>query len=106
MTSVEPQAGPPNATIVAAPAWDTPREWLRLWAYAFAVYTGLTLLATTSSALNALRLGAPVDLPSLTAHRALEEYTCALFVPPLFWLVHRFPIDRRRWARSVPILRG
>jgi len=86
------------------PRWDTPREWVRLWSYAFAVYTVLVVLAVTSSALNSLRLGAPVDLPRLVGHRALEEYTCALFVPPLFWLVHRFPIDRRQWRRNAPVL--
>ncbi|AHG92733.1 histidine kinase internal region (plasmid) [Gemmatirosa kalamazoonensis] len=103
-------AVPPNAVRAtgepdaAAGGWDTPGEWLRLWGYAFVAYTALTILATTSSALNELRLGAPIDLPRLVGHRALEEYTCAVFVPPLFWLVHRFPIDRRRWRRSAPIL--
>ena len=88
------------------PAWNTPGEWMRLWGYAVVVYTVLVVLATTSSALNALRVGQPIALGALVAHRALEEYTCALFVPPLFWLVHRFPLDRRHWRRSLPVLLG
>lgn len=94
-----------DVTVASAGAgWNTAGEWLRLWAYALIVYTGVAVLAVTSDALNSMRLGAPVGLGHVVVRRALQEYTCALFVPPLFWLVHRFPIDRRHWRRSVPIL--
>jgi two-component system, LytTR family, sensor kinase len=88
----------------SAAAWSSWGSWLSLWTYAFIVYTGLVVLAVTSHVLESIQVGSPVHLPSLIGHRALEEYTCAVFVPPLFWLVHRFPIDRRHWRRSAPVL--
>lgn len=102
--AIAPQTAADITVDGSVAGWNTVREWLRLWAYAFVVYTGVAVLAVMSDALNSVRLGAPIDVGRLIVHRALQEYTCAPFVPPLFWLVHRFPIDRRHWRRSVPIL--
>jgi hypothetical protein len=88
----------------SAAAWSNWRSWLSLWMYAFVAFTGLVVLAVTSHVLESMRVGLAVDLPNLIGHRALEEYTCTVFVPPLFWLVHRFPIDQRHWRRSAPVL--
>jgi len=92
------------AAIPSTPAWNTWREWVTLWTYAFVAYTGLFVLTVTSNALNNRAEGLRVDWPSLFMRHALQEYTCAVFVPPLFWLVHRFPVDRQHWRRTLPIL--
>jgi LytS/YehU family sensor histidine kinase len=51
-----------------------------------------------------VRDGRAIPWGSAISGRALEEYTCALGVVPIFWLVERFPIDRSRWTRNAPVL--
>ncbi|MEP6731526.1 MAG: histidine kinase [bacterium] len=95
-----------SALGAAAPAraWNTRREWVVLWLYAFVAYTGFVILTVTSNALNNIRLGVDASWADMITRHALQEYSCALFVPPLFWLVHRYPIDRLHWRKSIPIL--
>jgi two-component system, LytTR family, sensor kinase len=80
------------------------RQWLRLWGWGFAAYTALGLMSATQNAVNTTRAGQTVDWPALLANRLLDNYGFALFVPPLFLLVRRFPLDRSHWVRSTPIL--
>lgn len=80
------------------------RRWLRLWAWGFLAYTVLAVLSTTQNAVNAARAGQTVDWPALIANRFLDNYGYALFVPVLFLLVRRFPLDRAHWVRSAPVL--
>lgn len=80
------------------------RRWLRLWAWGFFAYTVLGGLSATQNGVNMIRAGQPFDWPTLIASRLLDNYGYALFVPPLFLLVRRFPLDREHWARSTPIL--
>jgi two-component system, LytTR family, sensor kinase len=87
-------------------SYDTFGEWIRLWIYGYAAYTVLGILNVMSRFGDATMHGMPVHWRPLLINRVLEEYTCALFVPPLFWLVHRYPIDRRHWRRSIPVLVG
>jgi two-component system, LytTR family, sensor kinase len=102
--------GWPEPAIVApnpsTSAWSTPGEWVRLWLYGFAAYTVLGVLNAASMVGDHMMRGIPVAWHDLLLNRAIEEYTCALFVPPLFWLVHRYPIDRRHWRQNIPLLAG
>jgi signal transduction histidine kinase len=68
------------------------------------VYTALGLMSATQNAVNMTRAGQTVDWPALLANRLLDNYGYALFVPPIFLLVRRFPLDRPHWVRSTPIL--
>ena len=97
-------SGVPAEATVTAGARTGWREWTTLWGYAFVAYTGMVVITATSGALNGRASGLHVDWASLILRHALQEYTCALFVPPLFWLVRRYPLDRRHWRRSLPIL--
>ena len=74
-----------------------------LWAGGFAAWTALALLATTQSALSLAYRGQPVRWAPLLAWGLLDWYTCALFIPPLLWLVRRTPLERATWPRRLPI---
>jgi two-component system LytT family sensor kinase len=89
-----------------AAVWGTPSEWGRLWMYGFVAYTALVIFSVESNAGWLLTHGQAVTWGYLVRERCLEEYTCAVFVPPLFLLVRRWPIDRQHWRRSVPVLVG
>ena len=80
------------------------RQWLQLWGWGFAAYTALGLMSAMQNAVNITRAGQTVDWPALLANRLLDNYGYALFVPPIFLLVRRFPLDRPHWVRSTPIL--
>jgi two-component system LytT family sensor kinase len=80
------------------------RGWVRLWLYGFAAYTVWGVLTATGIAQSNLTHGYPINWVNLIDDRALEEYSCAVFFPVLFWLVHHYPIDWRTWKRNTPIL--
>ena len=74
-----------------------------LWIAGFAAWTALALLATTQSALSLAYRGQPVRWAQLLAWGLLDWYTCALFIPPLLWLVRRTPLERATWPTRLPI---
>lgn len=80
------------------------RYWLRIVLGAFAGYTVIALLTIAQAAYYVLNGGTGVPWRGLILGRFLDNYTCALFVPAFFWLVHRYPIDRQHWRRSVLLL--
>lgn len=88
----------------ASPPAPPPWQWSWVWGGAFAAYTVFIILTSLQNAVFAARSGTPIHWHDLLVHRALEEYSCALFVPALFWLVHRFPIDRRHWLSNGSVL--
>jgi len=97
-------ASPDPGCATDTPAWGAPREWLRLTLYGFAAYTVLFILRVASDAGRMAVHGQPIYWVGLIQDLALEEYTCALFVAPLFMAVRRWPIDRQHWRRNFPIL--
>lgn len=86
----------------AVPPSNTPSS-RTLWLVGFAAWTALALLATTQSALSLSYRGQPVPWASLLAWGMLDWYTCALFIPPLLWLVRRAPLERATWATRLPL---
>jgi anti-sigma regulatory factor (Ser/Thr protein kinase) len=74
----------------------------QLWLVGFAAWTSLAVLATTQSAMSQAYRGEPVDWPRLLSWGLLDWYTCALFIPPLLWLVRRAPLERGVWAGRLP----
>jgi two-component system LytT family sensor kinase len=86
-----------------AVGWTDWHEWGRLWAYGFTAYAILGVLDVLSAGGYAARHNQAFDWYDVTMYRALEQLTCAIFVPPLFFLVRQWPIDRLHWRRSIPI---
>jgi two-component system, LytTR family, sensor kinase len=74
-----------------------------LWLVGFGAWTALALLAITQSALSLAYRGQPVQWPRLLAGGLLDWYICALFIPPLLWLVRRKPLERTTWPTRLPI---
>jgi signal transduction histidine kinase len=103
-TSLTSNLDRPARSNGTSPAPRPPWRWKRVWAGAFAAYTVFIILTSLQDAVFAARSGTPIRWHDLIVYRALEEYSCALFVPALFWLVHRFPIDRRRWLSNGSVL--
>ena len=74
-----------------------------LWLVGFVAWTALALLATTQSALSLAYRGQRVQWAQLLAWGLLDWYTCALFIPPLLWLVRRAPLERVTWPTRLPV---
>ena len=82
------------------------RRWLRLWVWGFAAYAVLGLMSATQNAANAARAGQAIQWSALLANRLLDNWGFALFVPPLFLLAQRYPMDRATWVRNTLVLLG
>src|SRR4051812_29033367 len=76
------------------------------WLVGFGTWTALALLATMQTAMSFSMRGQPIDWPRLLAWRAIDWYSCALFVPPFFWLVRRWPLERSTWPQRLPMYVG
>ncbi len=88
-------------------ASDTKRaHTLVRWGAIFAVWTLLALLSAVQSFMYRVHAGREVEWGPVLADRLGDWYTCALFTPAYFWLVRRYPLDRRQWPRSVAVLLG
>ena len=79
----------------------SPRAWL--WLGGFAVWTLLGLLSASQRVLYRLHSGEPAPWSMVFGRTLADWYTCALFTPAIVWLAGRFPLDRGRWARSLPV---
>ena len=103
-TTLTSHAAPVERSQGESPPVPPPWKWSWVWAGAFAAYTVFIILTALQNAVFASRSGTPIGWYNIIMNRALEEYSCALFVPALFWLVHRFPIDRRHWLSHGGVL--
>ncbi len=66
----------------------------------------MVFLTSVEGALFRLHRGQPIDWTGLVSGRAAAWFTCAAFVPPLYMLTTRFPIERTGWAIAVPVHLG
>lgn len=84
------------------------REWpaARRWLAGFAVWTALALLSSLQAAVFLASVGQPVVWRPLLLLRFADWYSCAIFTPAYFWMVRRWPIDRRRLTTVVPLYLG
>jgi two-component system LytT family sensor kinase len=73
-----------------------------LWLVAVGVWTALTVLSITQSALALAYRKEPVEWGRLIAWRAVDWYSCALFLLPFVWMVRRAPLERGTWPRRLP----
>jgi signal transduction histidine kinase len=80
------------------PRLDAWRGWLA----GAAAWTVLALLSVTQGVLRLASRGEPAAWGRELAFGLLDWYSCALFLPPLWWLVRRAPLERGAWARRLP----
>ena len=94
-----------HAARASTPPRGTPSSAM-FWLVGFAAWTALALLATMQTAMSFSMRGQPIEWPKLLAWRAIDWYSCAVFVPPLLWLVRRWPLERSTWPRRLPMYLG
>ena len=80
------------------------RYWITVIVAGFAVYTAIFVFGTISSYVYFRDVHATIDWRAFMANRFLEQWTCALFVAPLFWLVDRYPLISARLRRHAFVL--
>lgn len=69
------------------------RYWATVVVVGFAVYSVIAVAGTISAIAYWHQAHVPFDLEPFLANRVLEQWTCAVFVAPLFWLVERYPLS-------------
>ncbi|MFI5232901.1 MAG: sensor histidine kinase [Gemmatimonadales bacterium] len=83
------------------------RYWLTVVLAGFAIYSMIGVLGTFSSLAYWHNTGfTDYDISSFVANRFLEQWTCAVFVAPLFWLVERYPLTVGDRGRNAFMLFG
>ena len=76
---------------------------IRFWLVVLAIWSLLALLSVSQTALYLAQHAAPIPWRSLAIGRMANWYTCALFLPLLFWLARHHPVERTSWQRTVPL---
>jgi hypothetical protein len=79
------------------------RPELHLPLVLLAIATIMALVTTVEGAAFRWQRGDALDLQFLLTGRLLDWYTCALMVPPLYWVTAASPIESGRWRRALPI---
>lgn len=70
----------------------------------FGVWTFLAAFSSAQSAVYLMHRGQRVVWSDMLPGRFADWYTCALFTPLFFWLCRKYPIDRRSWKTSLPLM--
>jgi len=65
------------------------------------VWTLVGLLAACQIGLGRLYEGEPANWPRLILGTLADWYTCAVFTPPIVWMVRRWPPEKLGWWRSA-----
>lgn len=79
------------------------RATAKRWGLGFLAWTVLGLLSASQAAVGMATEGRAIHWGPLLAARLVDWYTCGVFTPAFFWLARRYPIDRARWLRHVPL---
>jgi signal transduction histidine kinase len=80
------------------------RYWKTVTLAGFAVYSLIAVLGSISTVVYWNQVHFHYDATQFVANRFLEQYTSALFVAPLFWLVDRVPLTRPHRRRNAAVL--
>jgi len=79
------------------------KQWGRVWAVGFVVWTVLALLSATGAHVYTSSMGSPESWAQLLAWYLLVSFVWSLLTPPIYELARRFTIDRNSWETAVPL---
>src|ERR1700759_2919434 len=79
------------------------RRLLRNYAFYFAVWTLVGLFFFSQALTQKILSGEPTPWPHYLASWLVGVSLWALLTPPIFWLGHRFPFERKHWLRRTAL---
>jgi len=78
------------------------RRWLR-WLFQVLLWTSIGLFFASQSYFTYKYAGGKVLLGVILKLQMGEWYAWGLIAPGLVWLARRFPLERGKWARNLPV---
>jgi two-component system LytT family sensor kinase len=78
----------------------TTREGAVFWTAVGVIWTLLVLLSVGQTALDLAHAGAVIPWGRTIAETLIHWGTFGLFLPGLFWLARKYPLERGQWRRS------
>lgn len=79
----------------------TTREGAVFWTAVGIIWTLLVLLSVGQTALDLAHTGAVIPWGQTIAETLIHWGTFGLFLPGLFWLARKYPLERGHWRRSL-----
>jgi two-component system LytT family sensor kinase len=79
------------------------KQWVRVWAIGFILWTLLALLSATGAHLYMASMGSPESWAQLLAWSVTVSFIWSLLTPVVYELTRRFAFDRSSWTTSLPI---
>ncbi|MCI0387422.1 MAG: sensor histidine kinase [Acidobacteria bacterium] len=78
------------------------KRWTK-WALIFVCWTAFALFFASQNYLLQMRFGRPLEWKRVLVVWLLCGYTWCALTPLVLWLAHRFPLERGKLLRSIPI---
>jgi two-component system LytT family sensor kinase len=78
------------------------RRWIR-WLVVFLGWTGVAVFFASQTYLSYKSSGGQANLWLVLKMNLVEWYVWGFLAPEIVWLARRFPLERGRWAGSLPI---
>ncbi len=79
------------------------KQWVRVWAVGFVLWTVLALLSATGAHVYMASLGSPESWAQLMAWSVAVAFIWSLLTPVVYELTRRFSFDRNSWTTALPI---
>src|SRR5208283_3254431 len=79
------------------------KQWARVWAIGFVVWTVLAVLSATGAHLYMASVGSPEGWGQVLAWSVAVAFIWSLLTPVVYELARRFSFDRNSWTTALPI---
>jgi len=79
------------------------KQWIRVWAIGFVVWTVLALLSATGAHLYMASVGSPEGWGQVLAWSVTVALIWSFLTPVVYELTRRFSFDRNSWTTALPV---
>jgi two-component system, LytTR family, sensor kinase len=79
------------------------KQWVRVWAIGFVLWTVLALLSATGAHVYMASMGSPESWAQLLAWSVSVSFIWSLITPVVYELARRFTFDRNSWTTALAI---